>query len=75
MLLVSKLVRGNAVDSFHIGYAVVVDENGEILFSAGVPEYPIIIGAAANPFQAVAMLESGALEQFNFNDEEFALMF
>ena len=74
MLLVSKLVRGNAVDSFHIGYAVVVDENGEILFAAGDPEYPIFIGAAANPFQAVAMLESGALEQFNFNDEELALM-
>ena len=74
MLLVSKLIRGNAVDSFHIGYAVVVDENGEILFAAGDPEYPIFIGAAANPFQAVAMLESEALEQFNFNDEELALM-
>ncbi|MDD5230793.1 MAG: asparaginase, partial [Candidatus Marinimicrobia bacterium] len=74
MLLVSKFVRGSAVESFHIGYAVVVDENGGVLFSAGDPEYPIFIDAAAKPFQAIALLESGAMEKYNFSDEELALI-
>jgi len=74
MLLVSKFIRGNAVESFHIGYAVIVDENGGVIFSAGDPEYPIFIDATAKPFQTIAMLESGAMEKFNFSDEEMALM-
>ncbi|MFH1214335.1 MAG: asparaginase [Candidatus Neomarinimicrobiota bacterium] len=74
MLLVSKFIRGTAVESFHIGYATVVDENGSALFSAGDPEYPIFIGSVAKPFQAVAMLESGAMEKFNFTDEELAVI-
>ena len=74
MLLVSKFIRGTAVESFHIGYATVIDDKNNRLFSAGDPEYPILIGAAANPFQAVALLESGAMEQFNFSDEELAIM-
>jgi L-asparaginase II len=74
MLLVSKFIRGTAVDSFHIGYATVVDEKGGRLFAAGDPDYPIFIGAAALPFQAVALLESGALEKFGFSDEELAII-
>jgi L-asparaginase II len=74
MLLVSKFIRGTAVESFHIGYANVVDEKGGRLFTAGDPEYPIFIGATAEPFRAVCLLESGAMEMFGFSDEELAII-
>jgi len=74
MILVSKLYRGDIVESFHIGYAVAVDENGESFFSAGDPEYPVFIRSAAKPFQAAALLESGAVEKFKLKDEEIAIL-
>ena len=73
MILVSKQYMGDIVESFHIGYATAVDEKGEIIFSAGEPEYPIFIHSAAKPFQAVALLESGAVDKFNLTDEEIAI--
>lgn len=74
MILVSKLCRGDIIEYFHIGYAVAIDEKGELLFSAGEPEYPVFIRSAANPFIAVALLESGAVEKYKLNDEEIAII-
>lgn len=74
MILVTKLYRSSIVENFHIGYAVAVDEKGDVLFSAGDSEYPVYIRSTANPFQVVPLLESGAMEKFNLNDEEIAVM-
>lgn len=74
MFLVSKYLRGNIVESFHIGYAVAVDERGELIFAAGDPDYPIFIRSAAKPFAAAAILESKAAEKFNLTDEEIAII-
>jgi len=73
MIFVSKQYRGNAVESFHIGYAVAVNDAGEIIFSAGETDYPVFIRSAGNPFQAVTMLESGAVEKYKLNDEDIAI--
>ncbi len=74
MILVTKVYTSSIVENFHIGYAVAVDENGDVLFSAGDPEYPVFIRSAAKPFQVVPLLESGAVEKFNLNDKEIAVM-
>lgn len=74
MILVTKFYRGSIVESFHIGYAVAVDEKNNVIFSAGNPEYPVFIRSAAKPFQAVPVLESGAVEKFGLSDEEIAIM-
>jgi L-asparaginase II len=74
MLLVSKYLRGNTVDNFHIGCAVAVDERGDLIFAAGEPDYPIFIRSAAKPFQAAAILEAKAPEKFNLNEEELAII-
>lgn len=74
MFLVSKYFRGPTVESFHIGFAVAVDESGDLLFAAGEPDYPVFIRSTAKPFQTAAILESGAAEKFNLNDEEIAVM-
>ena len=74
MILVTKVYTSSIVENFHIGYAVAVDEKGDVLFSAGDPEYPVFIRSAAKPFQVVPLLESGAIEKFNLNDKEIAVM-
>jgi L-asparaginase II len=74
MILVTKFYRGSIIESFHIGYAVAVDGNNNVIFSAGNPEYPVFIRSAAKPFQAVPVLESGAVEKFRLSDEEIAIM-
>jgi L-asparaginase II len=74
MLLVTKFYRGSIVESFHIGYAAAVDQNNNLIFAAGDAEYPIFIRSAAKPFQAVAVLESGAVEKYGLSDEEIAIM-
>jgi len=74
MKLITKFYRGTILESFHVGYAVVVDEKGETLFSAGDPDYPVFIRSAAAPFQAAAVVESGAVEKFKLNEEEIAMI-
>lgn len=74
MILVTRFFRGAIVENFHIGYAVVIDDKGDIIFFAGDPEYPTYIRSAAKPFQVVPLLESGAVEKFKFTDEEIAIM-
>ena len=73
MILVAKQYRGNVVETFHLGYAVAVNDKNEIVFSAGESEYPIFLQSAAAPFQTAVMLESGAVEKFNLNDEDIAI--
>lgn len=74
MKLVTKFYRGTILESFHVGYAVAIDENGELLFTAGDPDYPVYIRSAAKPFQTTAVIESGAVEKFKLKDEEIAIM-
>ena len=73
MILVAKQYRGNVVESFHIGYAVAVNEKSEVIFSAGETEYPVFIQSAAAPFQTAALLESGAVDKFKLDDEDIAI--
>jgi len=73
MILVAKQYRGDVVESFHLGYAVAVNDNNEIIFTAGESEYPVFIQAAAAPFQTVVLLESGAMDKFNLDDEDIAI--
>jgi len=74
MLLVTKFYRGSVIESFHIGYATAVNENGEVLFSAGDPEYPVFTLGLAKPFQVVPLLEDGGIDKFKLSDEEIAVM-
>lgn len=74
MLLVSKFYRGKIVESFHVGYATAIDENGETIFTAGEPDYPVFIRSAAKPFQAIPLLELGAAAKYELTDEELTVI-
>jgi len=67
------LTRGALAESHHRGaYCVVRD--GEILRSRGALEAPAYTRSAAKPFQALAVVDSGAPDQFGFTDAELALV-
>ena len=74
MPILCRVTRGDLTESIHVGFAVAVDEKGEVFFSTGDPQYLTCIRSALKPFQAAASVKSGAVDIANFNDQELALM-
>lgn len=74
MGILCKVSRGDFIESIHVAYAVVVDENGKLVFASGDPNYVTCARSALKPFQAAATVKSGATEAAGFNEEELALM-
>ena len=74
MKLLCNVIRGTNIESRHEVYAVAIDEDGKIIFSAGNPDYITCIRSSLKPFQASAVILSGATEAVGFNKEEIALM-
>lgn len=70
----AAVFRGEAVESLHRGAIAVVDEAGELLGAVGDPATRILLRSSAKPFQAAAVVETGAADAFGLSDEEVALM-
>ena len=68
------IVRGRAVESIHRGAIAVVGIEGELLGGVGDPQMGVLLRSAAKPFQAAAIVESGAAEAFSLTDEEIAVI-
>jgi len=68
------IVRGRAVESIHRGAIAVVDIEGALLGGVGDPQVAVLLRSAAKPFQAAAIVDSGAAEAFSLSDEEIAVM-
>jgi L-asparaginase len=62
------------MESIHRGAIAVVDERGELVGGAGDPTLVVHLRSAAKPFQALAVVESGAAEAFSVTDQELAVM-
>jgi L-asparaginase II/ribosomal protein S18 acetylase RimI-like enzyme len=58
----------------HRGAIAVVDVEGTILGGVGDPRVQVVLRSAAKPFQAAALVESGAADAFSVTDEELAVM-
>ena len=66
--------RGEAIENTHDAHVAVVDDEGRLLYSFGDPCRTTLARSAAKPAQALAVLETGALERFGFDDADLALM-
>ncbi|WP_262137675.1 asparaginase [Pseudomonas sp. Marseille-Q5117] len=66
--------RGDSVENLHYAHVAVVDEIGNILYCFGDPHRMTLARSAAKPAQALAVIETGALGQFGFDDADLALM-
>ena len=73
-LLEIQLLREGIVESTHKAHAVVCDERGRVLTSAGDPEFGSFIRSALKPFQALAATSTGTLDQFNLTDRDLAII-
>lgn len=68
-----RFLRGTRVESEHRGRYCVV-ESGRVVRSTGDYRTPVFWRSAAKPFQAAAVLESGAGERFGLSSEDIALL-
>ncbi|OYD74883.1 UNVERIFIED_ORG: asparaginase [Burkholderia sp. CF145] len=74
MSVAATVYRGDIVENTHIAHVAVVDTEGALLYSYGDPSRFTLVRSAAKPAQALAVVESGALERFGFDDADLALM-
>lgn len=68
------VTRGDEIDCVHRGHVVVVNDQGETLFERGDKNTVVFMRSLAKPFQAIAVVESGAVKHFDFTSAELALM-
>ncbi len=71
--ILAKVIRGETVESLHRGHLIIVDGDGETVFSLGDPETVTFWRSSAKSFQAIPFLESGAADRFGFSEKEIAL--
>ncbi|HXZ06567.1 MAG TPA: asparaginase [Paraburkholderia sp.] len=72
--LAATLYRGDAIENTHRAHVAVVDADGRLLYAAGNPLRLTLARSAAKPAQALAVVETGALERFGFDEADLALM-
>lgn len=68
-----EVTRGDLVESVHRGSLAVVDADGAVVLSLGDVERPVFPRSAVKALQAMVLMESGAVEQFDLTDAEIAL--
>lgn len=66
--------RGGAVESRHRGHVVQVSAAGDIECAIGDPTVEVTLRSAAKPFALVALIESGAADEFRLSEQELAVM-
>ena len=71
--VVIEVTRGPVVESRHVGMAAVVKPDGTVVASWGDIDAPILPRSANKPIQAIAFVESGAVEKFGLGNEHIAL--
>ncbi|CAM2143970.1 Asparaginase [Pararobbsia alpina] len=72
--IAATVYRGESVENSHVAHIAVVQADGKLLYSFGDPSRMTLPRSAAKPAQALAVLETGALERFGFDDGDLALM-
>lgn len=66
--------RGAAIENRHLAHIAVVDAGGRLLYGFGDPERITLARSAAKPAQAAAIVDTGALDHFGFDEADLALM-
>ena len=72
--LLVEVTRGPIVESRHYGHAAVVDSTGRLLYQTGDPELVTYMRSSAKPIQAIPVVESGAADEFGFDEKDLALV-
>lgn len=65
--------RGEHVENRHRGAFVIADAEGNVIAAAGDISRPVFPRSAIKSMQALAMVTSGAIDQFELSDQQLAL--
>lgn len=65
--------RGDVVESVHRVHVAVVDGAGNLVASAGDPDFVTYMRSSAKPFQALPLVTSGAADRYGLTERELAL--
>src|SRR5712691_12216672 len=65
--------RGSVVESRHVVHVAVVDAAGKLVAAAGDPDLVTFWRSAAKPFQALPLVEDGAVDHFTLTRQDLAL--
>ncbi len=72
--LLLEVTRGALVEERHRGALAVVTPDGQLAHAAGDPDATVAyLRSAAKPFQAIALVRSGAADRFDLNAADLAL--
>ncbi|WP_366653831.1 asparaginase [Fodinicurvata sp. EGI_FJ10296] len=71
--LLVDVLRGPFAESGHRGHAVVIDADGGLLAHWGEPDLSVMPRSAIKSLQALALVESGAVEAFGLSAADIAL--
>ncbi len=69
-----RVTRNDVPESEHRIHVVVADPAGNVRHLGGDPDRVVFPRSAMKPFQALAVLTSGAADAFGFSDEELAVV-
>ena len=67
-------MRGGIVESLHRGAVAVVDVEGRLRYYIGDPDLVTFLRSSAKPWQALAVVESGAADWFGLTEREIAVV-
>ncbi len=71
--LIVEVVRKNIVEATHLVHAVALDESGKQVAAFGDPNLVTYWRSTAKPFQAMAVVLSGAADAFKLSAKELAI--
>jgi L-asparaginase len=69
-----RLLREGIVESTHCVHAVVADNRGRLLSTAGDAETATFVRSALKPFQALAVTATGTVERYALTDKDLAII-
>ncbi|HKY31944.1 MAG TPA: asparaginase [Candidatus Polarisedimenticolia bacterium] len=69
-----EVTRGPIVESVHAAACAVAGPDGALKARLGSVEHPVFLRSSAKPFQAMAVVESGAISRFGLTPPELAVI-
>ncbi|MBS0321088.1 MAG: asparaginase [Proteobacteria bacterium] len=70
----AEILRGDTVESVHLGHVAVVDAAGHVLYAAGDPHAEVYTRSTLKPFQALPFARAGGPGQMGFSAAQVALL-
>lgn len=69
-----EITRGDLVESEHAAAVAICDADGRLIACLGDPERPVYLRSSAKPFQAAAVVLSGAVDRYGLDERHLAVM-